>query len=39
MNNFTQLHLHTSYSLNSGTIRIDDLVDQAKKEGFMPCCD
>ena len=32
MNNFTQLHLHTSYSLNSGTIRIDDLVDQAKKK-------
>jgi DNA polymerase-3 subunit alpha len=31
MNNFTHLHLHTCYSLGSGTIRIDDLIDIAKK--------
>ena len=31
MNNFTHLHLHTCYSLGSGTIRIDDLINIAKK--------
>ena len=31
MNNFTQLHLHSSYSLNTGTIKIDHLIDFAKK--------
>ncbi len=31
MDNFTHLHLHTSFSINSGTIRIDELVEQAKK--------
>ena len=31
MNNFTQLHLHSSYSLNTGTIKIDNLIDFAKK--------
>ena len=31
MSNFTHLHLHTCYSLGSGTIRIDDLVNIAKK--------
>ena len=31
MSNFTHLHLHTCYSLGSGTIRIDDLIHIAKK--------
>ena len=31
MSNFTHLHLHTCYSLGSGTIRIDDLINIAKK--------
>ena len=31
MKNFTHLHLHTSYSINSGTIKIDHLIDIAKK--------
>ena len=31
MSNFTHLHLHTCYSLSSGTIRIDDLINTAKK--------
>ena len=31
MSNFTHLHLHTCYSLSSGTIRIDDLIHIAKK--------
>ena len=31
MSNFTQLHLHSSYSLNSGTVKIDDLIVFAKK--------
>jgi DNA polymerase-3 subunit alpha len=31
MSNFTHLHLHTCYSLGSGTIRIDDLINTAKK--------
>ena len=31
MSNFTQLHLHSSYSLNSGTVKIDDLIIFAKK--------
>ena len=31
MSNFTHLHLHTCYSLSSGTIRIDDLINIAKK--------
>ena len=34
MTNFTHLHLHTAYSLNSGTIRIDELVCEAKKKNF-----
>ena len=34
MNNFTHLHLHTAYSLNSGTIKINDLVSFAKKNNF-----
>ena len=32
MKNFTHLHLHTSYSFNSGTIKIDQLVNEAKKK-------
>ena len=31
MINFTHLHLHTCYSLGSGTIRIESLVNTAKK--------
>jgi len=31
MSNFTQLHLHSSYSLNTGTVKIDDLIHFAKK--------
>ena len=31
MSNFTHLHLHTCYSLGSGTIRINDLINVAKK--------
>jgi len=31
MSNFTQLHLHSSYSLNAGTIKIDELIDFAKR--------
>ena len=31
MMNFTHLHLHTCYSLGSGTIRIESLVNTAKK--------
>ena len=31
MKNFTHLHLHTSYSFNSGTIKIDQLINEAKK--------
>ena len=31
MSNFTHLHLHTCYSLGSGTIKIDDLINIAKK--------
>jgi DNA polymerase-3 subunit alpha len=34
MSNFTHLHLHTCYSLGSGTIRIDDLINIAKKNKF-----
>ena len=34
MSNFTQLHLHSSYSLNSGTIKIDDLIVFAKKNNI-----
>ena len=34
MANFTHLHLHTAYSLNSGTIRINELVSEAKKRNF-----
>ena len=33
MSNFTHLHLHTCYSLGSGTIRIDDLINIAKRLG------
>ena len=32
MKYFTHLHLHTSYSFNSGTIKIDDLINTAKKQ-------
>ena len=32
MSNFTHLHLHTCYSLGSGTIRIDDLINLAKQK-------
>ena len=32
MKYFTHLHLHTSYSLNSGTIKIENLVNTAKKK-------
>tara|TARA_B100001109_G_scaffold111132_1_gene90718 strand:+ start:11163 stop:14594 length:3432 start_codon:yes stop_codon:yes gene_type:complete len=31
MSNFTQLHLHSSYSLNTGTVKLDALIDFAKK--------
>ena len=31
MSNFTHLHLHTCYSLGSGTIRINDLINLAKQ--------
>ena len=31
MTNFTHLHLHTCYSLGSGTIRIESLISAAKK--------
>ncbi len=34
MKYFTHLHLHTSYSLNSGTIKIDDLINVAKKRNI-----
>ena len=34
MKYFTHLHLHTSYSLNSGTIKIDDLINAAKKRNI-----
>ena len=34
MKYFTHLHLHTSYSLNSGTIKIDDLINTAKKRNI-----
>ena len=34
MKYFTHLHLHTSYSLNSGTIKIDDLINTAKKQNI-----
>ena len=34
MSNFTHLHLHTCYSLGSGTIRIDDLINTAKKNNI-----
>ena len=34
MKYFTHLHLHTSYSLNSGTIKIDDLINIAKKRNI-----
>ena len=34
MKYFTHLHLHTSYSLNSGTIKIDDLINIAKKKNI-----
>ena len=34
MKNFTHLHLHTSYSFNTGTIKIDDLIQTAKKENI-----
>ena len=34
MNDFTHLHLHTSYSLNAGTIRIDSLIEEAKKNNI-----
>ena len=34
MKYFTHLHLHTSYSLNSGTIKIDDLINIAKKNNI-----
>ena len=34
MKYFTHLHLHTSYSLNSGTIKIDDLINSAKKQNI-----
>ena len=32
MKYFTHLHLHTSYSFNSGTIKINDLINIAKKQ-------
>ena len=32
MKYFTHLHLHTSYSFNSGTIKTNDLVNNAKKQ-------
>ena len=35
MKYFTHLHLHTSYSLNSGTIKIDDLINIAKKKNIF----
>ena len=34
MKYFTHLHLHTSYSFNSGTIKIDDLITAAKKQNL-----
>ena len=34
MKYFTHLHLHTSYSLNSGTIKIDNLINIAKKKNI-----
>ena len=34
MKYFTHLHLHTSYSLNSGTIKIDNLIEIAKKKNI-----
>ena len=34
MKYFTHLHLHTSYSLNSGTIKIDNLINVAKKKNI-----
>ena len=34
MKYFTHLHLHTSYSLNSGTIKIENLVNTAKKKNI-----
>ena len=34
MSSFTHLHLHTCYSLGSGTIKIDDLIATAKKNNI-----
>ncbi len=34
MSNFTQLHLHSSYSLNTGTVKIDDLIVFARKNNI-----
>ena len=34
LDNFTHLHLHTCYSLGSGTIRIDDLITTALKNNI-----
>ena len=34
IDNFTHLHLHTCYSLGSGTIRIDDLIKAALKNNI-----
>ena len=34
MDNFTHLHLHTAFSLNSGTIKINNLITEAKKLNF-----
>jgi len=34
MSNFTHLHLHTCYSLGSGTVRIENLISTAKKNNI-----
>ena len=34
LDNFTHLHLHTCYSLGSGTIKIDDLIKTALKNNI-----